>query len=149
MRYAEFGSVSEGTLRTEDLLSSFAWELDYQLNRQTKRFARKAMRKLINEARRIDPESDDAGYVVEELIGALSEFAPPYAYFGAHPGDGADYGFWLLEYFDHDFDGLKVADTSEVPRGYRGEVLHVNDHGNVTLYVAGSKGKLRQIWACV
>jgi hypothetical protein len=35
-----------------------------------------------------------------------------------------------------DFDGLRVSDTSEVPDDYSGEVLHVNDHGNATLYVA-------------
>src|SRR5436190_2016674 len=29
-----------------------------------------------------------------------------------------------------EFEGLVVADTSEVPAEYCGEVLHINDHGN-------------------
>ena len=41
---------------------------------------------------------------------------------------------------------LRVNDTSEVPRGYTGEVLHVNDHGNTTLYTA-SRGKLTEVWS--
>ena len=148
MRYASFGSVSSGTLRTEDLLSAFASELDYQLSRQPKRFARKALRQLIRDAERVDPDSDEASDIVAELQDALEQFAPPYVYFGSHPGDGADFGYWLLEDLESCFDGLTVSDTSEVPRDYSGEVLHINDHGNVTLYAARN-GKLREVWACV
>lgn len=43
-----------------------------------------------------------------------------------------------------EFDGLAVADLSEVPADYRGTVLHVNDHGNATLYVKTAR-KLREI----
>ena len=35
-----------------------------------------------------------------------------------------------------EFDGLVVSDTSEVPEDYCGAVLHINDHGNTTLYSA-------------
>ena len=149
IKYASFGSVSSGTLRNEDLLSAFASELEYQIKRQSTRFPRRAMRKLINESNRIDPDSDDASDLVNELQDALNEFAPPYAYFGTLPGDGADFGYWLISDMDSCFDGLKVADTSDVPRDYRGEVMHVNDHGNVSLYVANGRGKLREIWAVV
>ena len=149
MRYASFGSVSSGTMRTEDLLEAFASELDYQLSRQPRRFARRAYRKLINEARARRRRSARASYVVEKLMEALEDFAPPYAYFGAHPGDGADYGYWLTDDLEGAFDGLRVDDTSEVPRDYRGEVLHINDHGNATLAVAGARGKLREVWALV
>lgn len=161
MRFASFGSVSSGTMRDEDLLSSFADELDYQLSRQSKRFPRKAHRALIREARRTlhnltegthaqaDKAQEVASEVVAELMDALCEFAPPYAYFGAHDGDGADYGFWLIADWECSFDGLQVADTSEVPRDYRGEVMHVNDHGNMTLYVSNGRGKLREVWGLV
>lgn len=44
-----------------------------------------------------------------------------------------------------EYDGLVVSDTSDIPRGYRGEVLHINDHGNVTLYRAFRNGNLREI----
>lgn len=43
-----------------------------------------------------------------------------------------------------EFDGLAVSDLSEVPTGFRGMVLHVNDHGNATLYVKTAR-KFREI----
>lgn len=161
MRFASFGSVSSGTMRDEDLLDTLASELDFQLSRQSKRFPRKANRALIREARRTlhqmaegtraqsDKARDVAPEVVAELMDALSEFAPPYAYFGAHEGDGADFGFWLLADWECSFDGLQVDDTSEVPRSYRGEVMHVSDHGNMTLYTSDGRGKLRKVWGLV
>jgi hypothetical protein len=162
IRYAEIGSVSSGTMRSQDLLDSFASELDYQLGRQSSRYPRKEHRALIREARRClrhmengtakqaEQAEDEASDIVNELMDALDEFAPPYMHFGAHDGDGADYGFWLSDdSLEHSFDGLRVDDTSEVPRDYRGEVLHVNDHGNPTLYVSHGRGKLTEIWALV
>ena len=161
MRFASFGSVSSGTMRDEDLLPVFADELDYQLSRQSKRFPRKAHRALIREARRTlrhmtegttaqaEKAEEVASEVVAELMDALTEFAPPYTYFGACDGDGADYGFWLLVDWKCSFDGLQVGDTSEVPRDYRGEVMLVNDHGNMTLYVSNGRGKLREVWDLV
>lgn len=157
MRYADFGSISSGTMREEDLLQAFSEELDYQLSRQPHSFKRAPYRALIREANKIlaaiangTDSRDDGSYdLAMELYDALGEFAPPLAYFGAHPGDGADYGFWLHEDFQRDFDGLQVDDLDDIPRNYRGEVLHVNDHGNATLYIVMSRGKLREIWAVV
>lgn len=157
MKYASLGSVSSGTMRDKDLLAAFAFELAYQMKRQATRFPRRAYRKLINDAKRRlrlmekqgSPIEYDAGSLVSDMFEALNDFAPPYAYFGSVEGDGADFGYWMTSDLDECFDGLKVSDTSEVPYGYRGEVLHVNDHGNCTLYVAGGRGKLREIWAVV
>ena len=153
---ASFGSVSSGTLRAEDLLSAFADELEWQVSRNAEawcsdagRAQRDAYMVLIGEARECDPDTDEATHdIIAELSDALQEFAPAYSYFGAHPGDGADFGFWLSESMEEDFDGLKVADTSEVPSDYSGEVLHVNDHGNATLYAAEA-GELREVWSVV
>lgn len=147
-----FGSVSHGTLRSEDLIPDFAYEL--------RRYARKGSghKKLAQDAERALARSqkapgsadleDELPEYVNDLIDALTEYAPAYGYFGSHPGDGSDFGFWLSESWEDDFDGLRVSDTSEVPRSYRGEVLHVNDHGNATLYLA-SWGKLTEIWSVV
>lgn len=44
-----------------------------------------------------------------------------------------------------EFEGLVVDDLSEVPGRFAGEVLHVNDHGNVTLYRAFKNGSLHEI----
>jgi len=43
---------------------------------------------------------------------------------------------------------MLASDLSEVPTAYTGEVLHVNDHGNMSLY-AYSRGRGREIWAIV
>ena len=152
MKYASFGSVSSGNLSTENLLSALSSELTYQMARQSKRFPRRELRKLVNQAERlIGDDPDNIGSeVVNDLCDALEQFAPPYGYFGASEGDGADYGYWLPQFgFFGGFDGIQVADTSEVPRGYRGEVLHVNDHGNMTFYVVNSRGMFKEIWAIV
>lgn len=55
----------------------------------------------------------------------------------------------LRAHRDGEFDGLVVSDTSEVPADYDGEVLHINDHGNATLYVADGEGNLKEIAAVV
>lgn len=44
-----------------------------------------------------------------------------------------------------EYEGLQVTDLSDVPEGYKGEVLEVNDHGNVTLYRCFKNGNLREI----
>ena len=66
-----------------------------------------------------------------------------------HPGDGADYGFWVswdsIEDAQHDGELLRVSDISEVPDDHTGSVLLVNDHGNATLY--DSDGN--ELWAVV
>ncbi len=139
---ASFGSISSGTMRPQDLIPDFAGELE-------RLGGGKTHQQLIHEADSLtDYDSEDADEIMAELVDALSEYAPPYGYFGSHPGDGADYGFWPIEDMADCFDGLKVSDTSEVPADYSGEVLHVNDHGNCTLYAA-DKGELREVWALV
>lgn len=155
MNYASFGTVSHGTLQTGDLLDSFASELEYHVQRNAEEWCSDAGRKerdrfmaLIGNARETDPEDEFASEIVDELFDALQQFAPPYAYFGAHEGDGSDFGFWLMSDITDCFDGLKVDDTSEVPDDYSGEVLHVSDHGNLTLYSA-DKGALTEVWAVV
>lgn len=50
----------------------------------------------------------------------------------------------IREYECDEFDGLVVADTSEVPSDYEGAVLHINDHGNCELYSC-KNGKLTSI----
>lgn len=141
------GSVSHGTMRPEDLIPDFLYELQHQPSISPEHSKLVAE---IEERMEADDyfETDNAQEDIDALFEALDTYVPPYFYFGAHPGDGSDYGYWLSESFPEDFDELRVNDLSEVPEDYSGEVLHVNDHGNMTLYSA-DKGKLTEVWAIV
>jgi hypothetical protein len=127
-RYAPIGTVSHATMRNEDLIDSFTRELEkamkeYKWQRQTSIVnAYGEYRQLIKEARRCNHDDEHATDVVSELFDALNDFAPPYTYFGAHEGDGSDYGFWPY------VDCESLQDASEC--GYR---VDISDHGNVTL----------------
>jgi hypothetical protein len=145
-----FGSVSSGTLRTEDLLSALESECRAYGGRRGKALARE-WEKMTEE----ETEGEEGGYLLEEMTDLLNDLAPSYGYFGAHPGDGADFGFWLSEDWEReakDSDALFVNDLSEVPSDYRGEVFQVSDHGNVTLYTAhhpNQHGRFTYIWGIV
>ncbi len=148
---AELGSISYGTMRKEDLIPVFIdtlEELDHD----------KALTSIIKEGKKIIEQAEDdedvwdsedtSIFLNEDLFFALGSFAPPWAYFGSYPGDSSDYGFWVMEDIETEFDGLTVEDTSEVPEDYNGEVLHINERGNTTLYSA-TNGKLEEIWSVV
>jgi len=137
-RFPPIGEISSGTLRTEDLLDSFSWYL--------RRYGGAEYAALCDEAANVDPDSDEAADVLADLGEALNTIAAPYTYFGANEGDGSCFGFWPADL--ENFDELRVSDTSEIPDDYCGAVMHVNDHGNVTMYHADA-GKLECLWSCV
>jgi hypothetical protein len=158
MAYGSIGTISHATLRSKDLLTAFADELERlaALDAEEARAAGAAYEgthmfrtDLIAAARSVDPDSDDAGEIINNLSDALNELAPPYCYFGAHAGDGADFGFWPdVESLEEDArDGdfvVKVNAGDDHPSGYD-YIMSVSDHGNVTLY--GHDGK--EIWSVV
>jgi hypothetical protein len=153
MRNRNIGSVSSATVRPEDLIPAFVSEMERQ--KPLRREHRKRLTRIKQWMDRpnyftacYEGAETEAFYDLEWLLDTLGEYAPTGFYFGSHPGDGADYGFWLSESFQEDFDGLRVDDLSEVPRGYSGEVLQVSDHGNMSLY-AYSRGRGRAVWAVV
>ncbi|MCS2443096.1 hypothetical protein NXX09_24160 [Bacteroides uniformis] len=41
--------------------------------------------------------SDDAAGLLESLFDTLDSYSPEGYYFGAHLGDGSDYGFWKMD----------------------------------------------------
>jgi hypothetical protein len=152
MRKVQLGSISTGTLRTEDLLDAVIGEVDYLFGLNGDYLASHGDDEWIGKPLRIakaitDFDSDDAGYALDELIDALNEYAPPHVHFGAHEGDGADYGWWPTG-----FDG---CDTVQVDEGSNGEgtfvdtdcnlYVEVNDHGNMTVKALGGE----VIWDCV
>lgn len=102
MATAEPGSISTGTLKSEDLLSAFTEELERLYSESGGEMPRH-VRKLIDEAGALDTEDEDpfnaevVNDVIDELMDELEHFAPAGYYFGAHPGDGADFGYWPVE----------------------------------------------------
>jgi len=159
-KHYPMGSISSGTMRKEDLIPAFVDELEYQaLYHTTTAPTMKpsgkddkyhiALCERINEAMENDGyfDGEDSDFDLEELFDALNEYSAPYFYFGAHPGDGSDYGWWLdIDAIDATFDGLKVPYTEEIPEGYEGEALVESDHGNLTLYFC-ENGKCSEIWS--
>lgn len=164
MRKVQPGSVSTGTLKTEDLLSAFVAELQEfdAFDQLTKEMAQccetaDALALGINNNWLNDDGLEAASDVVGELIDHLNSLAPDYMSFGAHEGDGADYGWWpsieALEDAVRDGDCLKVDDLGQVPDNYTGLVMQVSDHGNVELYRLTNNGNNQRLctplWSCV
>ncbi|WP_143593529.1 hypothetical protein [Synechococcus sp. 1G10] len=94
------GSISAGTLRPDQLADSFLGTID------DLRIADRAPDGLIDRAQLlacsasspVAPElPDDASEIIEELIELLDGAANPGWFFGSHPGDGADFGFWPID----------------------------------------------------
>lgn len=131
------GSISTGTLRTEDLMISFADELamiapDHDLVKEAA-----AVQTLWAAGWNDIYDHDLALDLVNELQDELSTNAPPYCYFGTLEGDGADFGFWPCV---EEIEELpRVSDPSEVEDHLGEECAFVNDHGNVTIYSAAGK----------
>lgn len=153
---AKFGSISHGTLRTEDLLEAFANELEWQIRRNGEFYSRpenfterNRLNAIAEEANECfgedgqtitDDKLDVAGEMVNEtLVNALQEFAPPYSYFGSHCGDGSDFGYWPdgIEQIKEQVEFVSAKDNEYPADDFRGEWLHINDRGNCALYVRG------------
>ncbi|MGA7239440.1 MAG: hypothetical protein WBY44_27410 [Bryobacteraceae bacterium] len=145
------GSISSGTMRSEDLIPTFIYELKRQrpMRRQHKQLVRDVEQRMESD----DYYSgDDASDDLESLFDALGEYAPEHFYFGSHVGDGADYGFWLCESWEEqlqDDGGIKVDGIEEIPADHIGDVAIIGDHGNVSLYRRGRNHHLHEVWSVV
>lgn len=151
--YPDFGSVSSGTMRTEDLLPAFLDAAkDYAQTPDEKRI----VARLRTEWNALDmddaDDTDTADEILSEITDLLEGLAPPYGYFGSLEGDGADYGFWpsldSVEDACRDGSALKVSDLADVPDDYVGDVFQVSDHGNLTFYAA-DHGTYTEVWGIV
>jgi hypothetical protein len=104
MNRPELGTVIHGTLRTRALLRAFADELEYLQGEVIHAVYGSG---LVADARewaaRIDtpdcvPDDEQtATEILYDIADALNECAPDGCYFGAHVGDGSDFGFWECE----------------------------------------------------
>lgn len=153
MKHAKIGSVSSGTMRPSDLLDRFADELEGLILLNGDHFSRPEnfserdrLNNLVGECHdALSAESTDDDHardLVDKLFDALEMFAPAYCYFGAHPDDGADYGFWP------DMDAINDLPSVDDPAGVdeMGEdCKSVNDHGNLTVYDADGNALLELV----
>lgn len=152
---ATLGSISHGTLRTEDLLSAFISELEWQVSRNGEYFSRPEnfgerdnLASLIGEAQDCfaedgneidaDKEYEASELANETLPDALNSFAGPYCYFGAHEGDGSDFGYWPSM---SEIEELPTYDDTDAAKeaGETNDFKVVSDHGNVEIYSASGE----------
>lgn len=102
---AATGSVSEGTMREEDLIPAF-WEVLEATDPERAKELQEEHDEVVVILTLDEPTQDQADQVVwflsENLWIAMEDMAPEGYYFGAHEGDGSDYGYWSVE---NDYDG--------------------------------------------
>ncbi len=96
------GTVSHGTLRTQDLLRSFADEYQRVLpfNGYSIAYDARETADIVDRPTAYQPQGFAclAYEVLFNLIDALDEIARREGLiFGAHEGDGSDFGYWSIE----------------------------------------------------
>ena len=96
MTKATPGSVISGTHQTADLIRAFAAEYERLSPDDAKEEIEEAY-KLADEADLGDRHAENANEALYQLHDMLNSLAPEGHYFGAHEGDGADFGFWPHE----------------------------------------------------
>ena len=121
-RKATFGTIISGTMQSRDLLPAFIVKFE---SLSGEAFAEQ---ETVDALLLCEQEDwlNDAGQatlseITNNLVDSLDAFAPDYGYFGAHPGDGADFGFWLHEDWQQmatDDDVLLIEDLADVPADY-------------------------------
>ena len=96
------GTVIHGSLLPEDLLQAFMGQLEV-MNGQRASEIRKEYANVFDRLPAGISDGDgcalvmDAGACLLEVIDALDRCAPEGLFFGSHPGDGSDFGFWPVE----------------------------------------------------
>lgn len=94
------GTVIHGTLRSIDLIQAFMgviFRLDVPKYREILKKEPRMHEALcdLNAGIKNDWwETEEATMVCDELTETLGDYAPEGHYFGTHPGDGSDFGFW-------------------------------------------------------
>jgi hypothetical protein len=147
------GTVSHATLRPDHLAVAFLEELEeLDPDRLTRYFAEcedggeleewweKYSTPLVMDRDKL-PEFIDE--IVSELCDILNDYAPDFCYFGAHEGDGSDFGFWPD--FDRMTDAVLEGEMLRAEGSLPEFAQIVSDHGNVALY----RVKLEEVWSCV
>ena len=91
-------SLSEATMRPQDLMPAFIYAIR-QIDPDNKPLMDNIdeLEKDIKNHGSDYYETEECSLDLAYLFDTLNELAPDGYYFGAHPGDGSDYGFWECE----------------------------------------------------
>lgn len=114
-----------------------------------------------------DPLPDDESEDYSEILNETADSAVDYL----NELETRSFMFWVVEdnslFLSVDVDGAREDvgfvshaddnhtdecdpdDASYPDADYRGEWLHISDHGNATLYVRGENGQDKEIWGVV
>ncbi len=134
--FDRMGSVSSGTMRHEDLIPAFVGVLEEMADEDDKAF-------LAEVAKHQETpdyyETPEANYDLEELFDRLNNHAPEGVYFGSHPGDGADYGYWVDEDVE---DGADQVSPILLPEGFSGLMLSVDANNDPLAMYRAEAGKI-------
>ena len=137
--FAECLSTLENFLLNEDRNSD--------VYREGKKFIEECDRLLDNE----NTSTDEIEEALQELIPWMDGYAPDYIYFDKQDDQ---YGFWV----DHDAIATSIHDgdlphCDTIADNYQGLTIEVNDHGNMTLWMAAldDSGQhiFDEVWSCV
>lgn len=118
-RDVDLGTVSRATMITGDLICSFMtvlekWALDLYHHAEARLGEIKDI--CLSNHGEVDEDYDAQleDFLHEGLFDALNSIAPPFCYFGAHEGDGSDYGFWVSnEALDEAIDNATVLEVND------------------------------------
>jgi len=158
-RYLAIGTISEGTLRPEDLIPAYLDALrPVRLSRTHRREFRlidAAYRKFAGRDDDRDAEQyweSDAPEDLDDLYTMADDYCPPYCHVGSTDGDGALIGVWpSVESAREDTDEVVQGIQPRWPEDGRRYWLSINDHGNATLYarIGRTWARYRAIWSVV
>lgn len=97
-RKAKPGTVIHDTHRTQDLIPAFLMTFRALDSPHYTAYVMRTFPAIPEEAEGNDDHefwnSEEAQHLTHELFDALNDHAPDGYYFGAHEGDGSNFGFW-------------------------------------------------------
>ena len=93
-RKIHLGSVSWGTMLASDLVPAFICYLRHYDASAADNYESEIPADAIGDSTHDYWRTDDADELCIALQDSLGEHATEGCYFGSHPGDGSDFGFW-------------------------------------------------------
>ena len=137
MTQFQLGSISHGTLRTQDLLPVFLETLTALGGDVPSDLECGAHIEYLNwpgpGTTACDEDdkfwsSEEAMWDMEALTDGLNNLCPPFVYFGTLEGDGSDFGFWP------NYDGMTEANIEGLDEFEAdGAIVKYTGNGNVTV----------------